>query len=475
MPGKILIIDDIATNRIVLKVKLSSAFYTVKQAQSGKDGLEMIEQYKPDLILISASLNDMEATDFCQILRNKPEFSTIPIVSIASECDAETRLLALAAGIDDILAKPLDDMLLLARLRSLLRSRDTTEEMRLRDVTNRALGVSTGFGTDVNAGFAEDQNTYTAPANIILVGSDRATVFRWKSTLGAQTSHSLAGVGLKGAMRKMPRNSVPDVYVVLLDKDDAELGLRLMAEIRAQSQSRYAAVIAVLKTNDRRLAADALDLGANDLMPIEYGPKELSLRINAQLKRKRLSDKLRSNLRDGLRAAVIDPLTGLYNRRYAMPHLARMSANAEKTGRKYTVMLADLDHFKKVNDTYGHAVGDTVLVAVANKLRENLRDIDMIARIGGEEFLIAMPETDRQEARVAAHRLCQIIQDMAVQIPDHKTPINVTISIGVAVNTIGPATKVLNVSALLDQADKALYGAKTEGRNQISLSARPAA
>lgn len=463
MPGKILIVDDIATNRIVLKVKLSSAFYEVLQARNGIEALNCVLQQRPDLILIAAELPDMDAITFCKRLRQTPEYASIPVVSLANECNSETRIAALAAGIDDILTSPVDDVLLLARLRSLLRSRDTAEELRLREVTDRALG------------FAEEEPRFERPAHVTLVSSNRAEVFRWKKELGGQTSHILTSVDMKDTMRHTPNQATPDIFVVALGKDDAEDGLRLLADIRASSGSRHAAVIAVLKDNDRTLAADALDLGANDLMPQSFGPKELALRIDAQLKRKRMGDRLRANMRDGLRAAVIDPLTGLYNRRYAMPHLARMAETARKTGRRYTIMLADLDHFKRVNDTYGHAAGDTVLVAVANQLRDNLRDVDMIARIGGEEFLIAMPETDHQEARVAARRLCRVIQKLPIDVPGLDIPIHVTVSIGVAVGTVGTTESAPNIAAILDQADKALYGAKSDGRNQVTFSERPAA
>jgi len=463
MPGKILIVDDIATNRIVLKVKLSSAFYEVIQARNGEEALTCVQTQFPDLVLVAANLPDMDAITFCQRLRQTPDNANTPVVSIATDCDPATRIKALAAGIDDILTKPLDDVLLLARLRSLLRGRDSAEELRLREVTNRALG------------FAEDKPSFEKPARVTLVSSDRAGMFRWKKELGGHTRHKLSGVNLKDAMREILDSPEPDVYVVMLGQKDDGAGLRLMADIRARSGSRHAAVIAVLNSDDRRLAADALDLGANDLMPHSFGARELVVRIEAQLKRKRLADRLRANMRDGLRAAVIDPLTGLYNRRYAMPHLARMAETARKTGRKYTIMLADLDHFKRVNDTYGHAAGDDVLVAVANNMRENLRDVDMIARIGGEEFLIAMPETDRQEARVAARRLCRVIQRLPIQIPGQEAPIHVTISIGVAVGAVAATESETNINSILDQADKALYGAKSDGRNQVYLSARPAA
>ncbi|MFU8883513.1 MAG: GGDEF domain-containing protein, partial [Rhodobacterales bacterium] len=186
----------------------------------------------------------------------------------------------------------------------------------------------------------------------------------------------------------------------------------------------------------------------------------------------------------GLRAAVTDPLTGLYNRRYALPHLTRMTEQASRSGRRFAVMLADLDHFKAINDRFGHAAGDAVLVEVAHRLRSNLRAVDLVARIGGEEFLIALPDTDRTEARVAARRLCRIIAQDPFILPGKGQSTSMTVSIGVTMGHSGqPPERVIDpdcdiaadpVQQLLLQADKALYGAKACGRNQVTLS-KPAA
>ncbi len=196
------------------------------------------------------------------------------------------------------------------------------------------------------------------------------------------------------------------------------------------------------------------------------------------MRRKRIADQLRDTVRTGLKAAVSDPLTGLHNRRYAMPHLARVAEHAAATGRTFAVMVADLDHFKQINDIYGHASGDAVLVETARRLRESLRGVDLLARIGGEEFLIVMPATPFSEARVAASRLCRRIGEEAFSVPGAREPVHVTISIGVTMGGSGKPggipDSVPTANDLLDAADKALYEAKLQGRNQVNL-ARPAA
>jgi two-component system cell cycle response regulator len=175
--------------------------------------------------------------------------------------------------------------------------------------------------------------------------------------------------------------------------------------------------------------------------------------------------------------ALRDPLTGLHNRRYAIPHLARIADRAAHAHRPFAVMVADMDHFKRINDSFGHAAGDAVLIETARRLRENLRGVDLLARIGGEEFLIVMPGVGLANARKAAQRLCQMIRATPFDVPGHSAPVTATISIGMTVCDPGAGaamTLPISAEALLDRADKALYGAKAEGRDRVTLS-RPAA
>jgi two-component system cell cycle response regulator len=254
--------------------------------------------------------------------------------------------------------------------------------------------------------------------------------------------------------------------------------LRLIATLRASAGTRHAGVLVLQTTPDAGLAANALDMGADDLMTDGFEPEELALRLSILLKRKRREAHSRATIRSEANAAGHDPLTGLHNRRYAMPHLSQLAANATATGRPLAVMVADLDYFKKVNDDFGHAAGDAVLIELAKRLQKELRASDMVARIGGEEFLIILPGTPPDKAREMALRLCDEVGGTPFKVPSHATPIPVTISIGLALG--GPAQgqsrpQTIQAGAdLLDQADKALYSAKMRGRNRVTLS-RPAA
>nr|WP_290428619.1 GGDEF domain-containing protein [Defluviimonas salinarum] len=161
---------------------------------------------------------------------------------------------------------------------------------------------------------------------------------------------------------------------------------------------------------------------------------------------------------------MTDPLTGLNNRRYALPHLARIAERARAAGRQFAVMVLDLDRFKAINDSRGHAAGDAVLIEVAARLRGNLRAVDLLARIGGEEFLVALPDTTPEAAQATAERLRRVIGDRPVPMPDGAAAIPVTLSIGLALGP-GPAS----VEDLVDLADRALMGSKADGRNIVTV------
>lgn len=452
MTGRILVVDAIPTNRIVLRVKLSTACYDVAQVASIRDALAAMHKQAPDLILTAADLPDMQGLAAVRALHSHPLGRHVPLIVIAGRASPSDRLALLSAGADDVMERPVDDTLLLARMRSLLRARAAEAELNLREDTRRALG------------FAEDALGFDTPARLTCV------------PLGASADDSLAGMlqshlALRVASQSQDhllRTAEPAPDVILLDDRDAgsEQGLQALPQLRAHAATRLAALVYLVPKADPTMAARALDMGADDVVACDAEPAELALRIQRQITRKRTADKLRANMHDGLRAAMTDPLTGLYNRRYALPHVDRIAERAAARGRSYALLLADLDHFKTVNDRYGHAAGDAVLIALAERLRHHTRPSDLIARYGGEEFLIVMPDATRNSAKEAAMRLCQMMTDTPVRIAE-QDDIAVTLSIGVS---IGRPDAGVSPRELIERADAALYAAKAQGRNAVVMA-----
>ncbi len=454
MAGKILIVDDVATNRIVLKVKLASAYYETVQASGGAEALLLARAMRPDLVLLDVELPDMSGTEVCEQLKADPATRDIPVVMITAFHDMARKMEALQAGAEEVFWKPLDEMVLLARLRSLLRARETAEQLGLRDSTYKELG------------FAEASQPFGGQALVGLVAGRMETALAWKRELQNHLADRILVLDRETALGDFGNGPVPDVFVVAADLTRPGDGLRLMSELRSRAATRYSAVCVMLPADARETAAVALDLGASDLIEAQADPAEMALRIRTQIARKRQSDRLRSSLADGLRLAMIDPLTGLHNRRYALPHLARIAERAQAAGRQFAVMVLDLDRFKSINDTFGHAAGDTVLVEIADRLKSNLRAVDLIARIGGEEFLIALPDTTLEAAQATAERLRRVVGDRPVPLPKGKGSIPVTLSIGLA---LGADPAAGTVEDLIGLADRALLGSKADGRNQVKV------
>lgn len=455
--GKVLIVDDVATNRIVLKVKLAAAYYETVQAAAGAEALRIARETRPDLILLDVELPDMSGIKVCEALRADPRTHDIPVIMITAFHDFDRKMEALAAGADDIFWKPLDETVLLARMRSLLRARETDEQLGLRDSTYREHGL------------AEPMQPFSGPAVVGLIAERPATAHGWKRDLAGHLDAALVVLDREAALGDTSRGPAPDVFVVTADLARPGDGLRLMSDLRARAGTRFSSVCVMLPAGARDIAAVALDLGASDLIEAEAEPLEMALRIRTQIARKRQSDRLRASVADGLKLAMTDPLTGLHNRRYALPHLARIAERARTAGRQFAVMVLDLDRFKSVNDTFGHAAGDAVLVSVAEQLKTSLRAVDLVARIGGEEFLVALPDTTLDAARATAERLRRVIGGKDVTLGDGRT-VGVTLSIGLAMGGIDATS----VETLLERADRALLGSKAEGRNQVTIGPQAA-
>jgi len=465
MTGRILVVDDVATNRIVMKVKLTAACYVVEQAETGAEALRIARTSAPDLIILDVTMPDMSGLDICRQLKTAPDTADIPVILITSQSDRASKMAGLEAGADDFLMKPVDEMTLLARVRALLRARDTIRDLRHREEDCEPLG----FAEAATAFKGLDRER---PGRIALVAPGPRGAILWKTALDQRIDGNISILPRENALSATgsSADTAPDVFVIAADLTHRNEGLRLLSDLRSRSATRKAASIVILPQGDCERAAIALDLGASDILHDPFDSEELALRIKMQLGRKRQSDRLRASVRAGLELAVTDSLTGLHNRRYAMHRLDRMLTGAD---RSVAVMMLDLDHFKRINDRFGHSAGDRVLSMVARRLRAQLRGEDLLARIGGEEFLVALPGVTYPEAIDCAERLRHAISDAPFSIANDQPSLSVTISAGLAISD--GRSYCETSQSLIDRADRALYGAKADGRDQVSLATLPAA
>jgi two-component system, cell cycle response regulator len=459
MVGKVLIVDDVATNRIVMKVKLAAAGYYPILAADGAACIAAALRDQPDLILLDLMLPDMSGLDVLARLRSEPSLRHVPVVMFSASQDQTAPSAAFRAGADEFLAKPIDDQTLLARIRSFMRSRDLFD------------GFSGHRDSLAMLGFAETQPEFLPPGIIAIVVNRPDTAHKIRRNMAQYLNERVLVLTAEDALADgFNQEPSPDVFLIEADCLGTDGGLRLMSELRSRGTTRHAAFCILSSPNSVTGAAVAFDLGAADLVTEAIADEELAMRLSRLLARKREADALRASMQDGLRLAIIDPLTGLHNRRYGLAQLSAISDAAQRSGQGFAVLVLDLDRFKSVNDRWGHAAGDAVLMEVANRLNQNLRAGDLLARMGGEEFLIALPETSLTDACTIAERLCRAIEVSPVHLSDTNR-LNITISIGLSVSgdvaDLNPKNRLLEI---IECADRALLNAKAAGRNQVTIS-----
>ncbi|MCF6273132.1 MAG: PleD family two-component system response regulator [Rhodobacteraceae bacterium] len=456
MPGRILVVDDVATNRLILKAKLAASYYDVIEADCGQAAFDTARKEQPDVILLDIMMPDMDGYEVCELLKACPETSHIPVVMVTASSAPKERIRGLSVGADDFLVKPINDKALFARVRNLLRVKIMFDELKLRDSTSRELGLSE-FLEPGDGAERENDTVMLAPAT-----KGQGDV--WRERISRMPNVEVIGTCSEREALNMARLEQPDAIIVhqrLMEDGDS---LRLISALRARPETRQAVMIYIVSDGAIETAAKALDLGTSDYVMEPFEPEELIIRLRTQLQRKHYSDQLRSNMRDGLKMAVIDPLTGLYNRRYATQHMQKIVDRAKESGNDFAVMMMDLDRFKLINDTVGHDAGDMVLKEFALRIQENVRGVDLIARMGGEEFLVVMPDAGSMVAKHVSERLRRAVESKPFVTKDG-VELNITVSIGVAI----ASSTNCEPSALIKRADLALYAAKSGGRNLVSF------
>jgi two-component system cell cycle response regulator len=450
MTARILVVDDVELNVKLLEAKLASEYFEVVSADNGPHALDIADSELPDIILLDVMMPRMDGFEVCRRLKANPRTADIPVVMVTALSDVADRLRGLEAGADDFLTKPVSDIALFARVRSLVRMKRMMDELRLREEVCGRFSSSDdaeGPGQEVNAAriLLIDEQGFAASRIIDTLTPVAASVVRASSCAEAQT---------------MLDDSV-ELVIASLSMPDGD-PLRLVSQWRAKESSRQLPVLLMADDGELPRLAKGLDLGANDYLVRPVDRNELLARVRTQLRRKRLQERLRNNYRRSLSLALTDELTGLYNRRYLFAHLNEVLERMPDLGGETAVMLFDIDHFKQVNDRYGHPAGDDVLRELAGRAIRQVRSVDLVGRLGGEEFVVVMPETSLSGAVVVAERLRLAVADEPFILQENGEKLSVTVSIGIAVTGATEDTQ----DSLLKRADEALYAAKNGGRNR---------
>lgn len=241
-------------------------------------------------------------------------------------------------------------------------------------------------------------------------------------------------------------------------------GLEVCRIVKSMAIDSFIPIILVTVQGDVDSKVAGLKLGADDYLAKPYNPLELRARVLSMLRIKSLQDKINAKRRDLEALSATDDLTGLLNHRALQQRLRDEFARAQRYNEPLAVLMIDIDQFKEINDHHGHLFGDHVLTEVASILRESVREVDVCARYGGDEFMVLLPQTHFSGSLTVADRIWRTVSTR--EFKEGKTSAHSTVSVGIS---FFPNKNVATVEQLADLADQALYQAKREGRNRICL------
>lgn len=451
MTARVLVVDDILANVKLLEARLQAEYFDVIPAHNGQDALDVLARERIDVVLLDVMMPGMDGFETCRRIKSHPATHHVPVVMVTALDQPADRVQGLEAGADDFLTKPVDDIALITRVKNLARVKMLNDEMMLRAATGRQFGMpdATMLEKIVNG----------RGGRILIVEDNPRQAARLLESL-SKIHDAFIERDCQRALMSLTEHNF-DVVIVSLSLAGAD-GLRLCSQLRSIDRTRHMPIIVMIDQGDDARLLRGLDLGVNDYLVRPIDRHELLARVRTQIRRRRHADLLRTSLVETVEMAVTDALTGLHNRRYMEGHLKTLLAEAKRSNRPFSLLVTDIDFFKKVNDTHGHDGGDIVLKEFARRLKQSTRGIDLACRLGGEEFVMIMPETDLARAWQIGERLRTSIASEPFVI-NRDTHIDVTASVGLATLEKPEDTP----ASIFKRADTALYAAKKRGRNQV--------
>ena len=455
MSSRVLVVDDIPANVRLLEARLSSEYFDVLTASSGMEALEACRRERVDVVLLDVMMPGMDGFEVCQRLKSNPATQHIPVVMVTALDQSSDKIQGLEAGADDFLTKPVDDIALITRVRNLGRLKMLNDEILMRDETGRRMGLTP---VEALAGaFGSGRG------RILLVDDNPRSAARVAEML-ARAHDTVVEADLQAALIMAAEQSF-DLLIISLSLANAD-GLRLCSQLRSLERTRHLPIVMLVDPACEARLLRGLDLGANDYLMRPIDRNEMLARVRTQIRRKRHSEHLRTRLAESVELSIKDALTGVFNRRYMESHLKVLVNQCTAAGRPLSMLVADIDLFKRINDTHGHASGDVVLKEFATRFRRNTRGIDLVCRLGGEEFVVVMPNTEIKSACQIGERLRACVAASPFQLDDGSS-VSITASVGVAAVEYSNDTP----ASLFRRADRALYAAKRAGRNRVVAEA----
>ena len=422
---KALVIEDDKIQRQMIGLVLESLDVEVRLVQSAEEGMAALAEETFDLISLDLHLPGMGGLELCRRLRHDEATSLLPIVLLTSEDAGATLKTAYGAGVTEVLQKTSIDKM----------------QKSFTYLVNRLRRIYSG-----RVLYVEDSPT-TAQLTINTLHE-----------MGLEVDHCRSGeTALESFMMLDYDVVVTDVVL------DGELsGLNVVRGIRsADADKREIPILAVSGQEDMSRRIEILHSGANDYIKKPIVEEEFKARLGNLIVNKQLLDKVKSQQKELRKMAITDQVTGIYNRTYLAETAQKYISSAIRHEESVSLLMVDLDKFKEINDTHGHMLGDKVLAAVGSMLRSRCRDEDVVARFGGEEFIVLLPRCDLENAIYKAEHICKFISDLK--------PADIQVTASIGVSCIQRGGRHINFEKLVKEADTALYTAKRNGRNRVEV------
>jgi two-component system, cell cycle response regulator len=455
MTARVLVVDDILANVKLLEARLQAEYFEVLTAFNGQEALDVLARERVDVVLLDVMMPGMDGFEACRRIKANVNTHHVPVVMVTALDQPADKVQGLESGADDFLTKPVDDIALVTRVKNLARLKMLNDEMMMRASTGKQMGIPD------DGSFARALNARSG--RVLVVDDHPRSAARLLEAL-SKTNDAFAERDINTALMKLAEHNF-DLLVVSLSLQNAD-GLRLCSQVRSLERTRHLPIIILVEPGDEARLLRGLDMGVNDYLIRPIDRHEMLARVKTQIKRKRHSDFLRHRLAESVELSITDALTGLHNRRYMEGHLKTLVQDSIRTGRNLSMLVADIDHFKAVNDTYGHDVGDTVLREFSTRLKRNTRGVDLACRLGGEEFVVIMPDTDIARAYQIGERLrAQIAAENFTVNPE----LNIRVTASVGIGTLERSDDT--GETLFKRSDLALYAAKRRGRNRVAADA----
>ncbi|MBX7146065.1 MAG: response regulator [Alphaproteobacteria bacterium] len=448
MPARILVVDDVPANLRLLEARLTAERFDVITVENGQAAIEMMKMQPPDLVLLDVMMPGMNGFEVCKKIRSTKAIADIPVVMITASSEPVHRSLSLEAGADDFLTKPINDMALLARTKSLVHLKKMIDELYMRESTMGQFYLMPTIMADE----IED----IGPGRILLIHENNIWVQKITDALQEAKCQTTHMPSLDLVYDKLTLDDDYNVIILSVEFGLEEI-LKLIAYLRVQENTRPVPIILTGNLSDIPQIVKALENGGNDyfLKPIER--EEVLLRVRTQVRRSYYQERLRILDERNVSNALVDHLTGLYNEHYIADYLKKAFAQFDQNNKPLSIMIVNVDNFYEINKNCNPQVAEALLHGLIRRMQVHIHSPDFIGRLSEDKFILVMPDTTLQTAQMLANRLYKMISkdEIIIDIAPHKLPTAITIVGSCITKSFQTADAFLNKTiTLLDKAKK---------------------